>query len=298
VKSKVYIGPAGWSYKDWEGVVYPAKKDKGFDQLRFLSHLFNVIEINSSFYRPPAIGSVKSWVNKVKDNPEFCFTCKLWQEYTHQQNQFPGAAEENLVKPGLDELLKNNRLGALLIQFPWSFKNTSENQHWLEQILTIFKDYYPVVEVRHQSWLEKSFIAFLDEQNATFANIDQPVIGRSIPLTSLSSRKLSYLRLHGRNARNWFAPDASVASRYDYLYRENELVEIKTKIEDLMENSPKTFIIFNNHFRGQAIANAMQMLFILNEKRVPAPEELIHTYPQLKNISQPILNTPAQASLF
>ncbi len=297
-KNKVYIGPAGWFYKDWEGIVYPAIKAAGFDQLTYLSHLFNVIEINSSFYRPPALRSVKRWINKIKDNPEFTFTSKLWQEYTHQQNSFPGKTEEALVKQGLDELQKNNRLGALLIQFPWSFKNTPDNQEWLEKIVAIFNEYHPVVEVRHQSWHEKSFLAFLDERKAGFANIDQPAIGRSMPLTAYASKNLSYLRLHGRNVKNWFAQDASVASRYDYLYQENELDEIKKKIEDLMENSPKTFIIFNNHFRGQAVANALQTMFILTDNKVSVPQQLIKAYPQLKGISQPISNTPEQTSLF
>ncbi len=298
MKPKFHIGPAGWSYKDWEGIVYPSKKEKGFDQLRYLSQIFNVIEINSSFYYPPVERTTQSWTEKVKNNPDFVFTCKLWQEYTHNRNNFPGNTEEILVKQGLDVLKNSERLGALLIQFPWSFKNVPENYDWLKNILSIFKDYNPVVEVRHQSWNEKTFLDFLNEHNAGFANIDQPVIDQSIPLTSFSSNKLSYLRLHGRNTKNWFAKDANVASRYDYLYDENELSGVKKKIEDMMENSPRTYIIFNNHYRGQAAANALQTMFLMANEKVTAPENLIETYPELKSIANPILNDSGQADLF
>jgi len=298
IKQKIFVGPAGWSYKDWEGIVYPSKKEKGFDQLQFLSQIFNVIEINSSFYRPPAVGATKSWAERVKVNPDFTFTYKLWQEYTHNRGNFPGKTEEIAVKQGLDVLKNCDRLGALLIQFPWSFKNSTENLDWLKRILDQFKDYNPVVEVRHKSWNEKTFLDFLNEFGAAFANIDQPVIGQSIPLTSFSSNKLSYLRLHGRNTKTWFAKDATVASRYDYLYNKKELSDIKKKIENMIENSPKTYIIFNNHFRGQAVANSLQTMFLMESEKPTAPESLIETYPELKSITKPNIKNNGQADLF
>ena len=297
MQHKIYIGPAGWSYKDWEGIVYPSKQEKNFDQLRFLARIFNVIEINSSFYRPPAVHAVQSWTERVSNNPGFTFTCKLWQQYTHNREVFPGNTEEIMVKQGLDILKNKNRLGALLIQFPWSFKNTPENLDWLNKVLSLFFDYNPVVEVRHQSWNENTFFDFLKKRDAVFANIDQPVIGQSIPLTAYTSNKISYLRLHGRNSKNWFANDATVASRYDYLYNNNELTEIQKKIEDMMENSPKTYIIFNNHYRGQAAANSLQTMFLMNGEKPTAPKNLLKFYPELKSITNP-LATEGQTDLF
>ncbi len=86
--NKVYIGPAGWNYKDWEGIVYPSKAEKNFDQLAYLARFFNVIEINSSFYRPPAVKSTLKWVDRVKYNPQFTFTYKLWQAIHMSVNIF------------------------------------------------------------------------------------------------------------------------------------------------------------------------------------------------------------------
>ena len=298
LNNKIYIGTAGWNYKDWEGIVYPPVKEKKFDQLSYLANYFNTIEINSSFYRPPSASSTSSWVDRISGNSDFLFTYKLWQGFTHNRETMPGNQDEKLVKQGLDVLRENERLGATLIQFPWSFKNTIENQDWVAQLIAKFKEYYPVIEVRHSSWNEQNFISYLKNAGAAFANIDQPTIGQSIGLTNFAFTKLSYLRLHGRNYKNWFAKDADVASRYDYLYGEEELGSIKKTIENLIENSPKTFIIFNNHFRGQAAANALQVMFLMGGAKVKAPMQLISEYPQLQKISSIQDEKMGQASLF
>lgn len=295
---QIYVGPAGWSYKDWEGIVYPAKMSPGFDALSFLASLFNVVEINSSFYRPPAFHTVKKWVERVKRWPHFHFTYKLWQAYTHERANLPSAKDEALVKSGLDVLLSHQRLGAVLIQFPWSFKNTPENFDWLRKVVNTFRDYNPVVEVRHGSWNTPALFDFLNEAGAGFANIDQPVIGNSIGLTAIGANRIGYLRLHGRNYKNWFANDADAASRYDYLYNDQELQSIKEVIEQLIEQSPKSYIIFNNHFRGQAIANALQIMFLMDGKPREIPASLMETYPFLKKIAKGVSGERSQTSLF
>jgi len=298
LKNNLYVGTAGWNYKDWEGVVYPPVKEKGFDQLSYLAQYFDAVEINSSFYRPPSASSAAGWIKRVGDNPDFLFSYKLWQGFTHRREQMPDAQQEKLVKQGLDLLRENERLGATLIQFPWSFKNTPENQDWVGHLISKFSAYYPVVEVRHSSWNEMNFVCHLNDAGAAFANIDQPMIGQSISLTNYAGSKLSYLRLHGRNYKNWFAKDSDVAARYDYLYSENELNSIKTTIENLIENSPKTFIIFNNHFRGQAAANALQVMSLLGGANVKAPMQLVKEYPRLQNISLIPDDKLGQTSLF
>jgi len=294
----IYVGPAGWNYRDWEGIVYPPRSGKNFDALSYLSHFFNTIEVNSSFYRPPAVATTRQWVARVKANPDFKFCYKLWQAYTHQWEAFPAAGEEKTIKQGLDQLQSHDRLGALLIQFPWSFKNIPENRRWLEKVIRLFQDYHPVVELRHGSWHRQEFFSFLRDTGAGFVNIDQPVIGNSMRLTSFVSGTVGYLRLHGRNVKNWFADDADVASRYDYLYDEKELKNIGTTISNLIEQSPKIFIIFNNHFRGQAVVNALQVMFLLQRKQVNAPASLVEAYPQLKNWTKKNYQQAEQTSLF
>ena len=150
--NKFYIGPAGWSYKDWEGIVYPQTKAKNFHRLKYISNFFNTVEINSSFYRPPSAQTTKNWISLVQDNAEFSFTYKLWQRFTHHRQTYPSIEDEKAVKTGLDPLMENDKLGTMLIQFPWSFKNNKDNREWLDRVINLFKHYHPVIEVRHISW--------------------------------------------------------------------------------------------------------------------------------------------------
>lgn len=297
MKNKYYIGPAGWSYKDWEGIVYPKKKTKDFNKLNYISKYFNTIEINSSFYRPPTASTTLKWIDTIKDNPDFLFTYKLWQEFTHNRQSFPSQEKETLVKNGLDILHKNKKLGALLIQFPWSFKYNSESMEHIEKINSVFNQYLPVIEVRHGSWNNPDFFNYLKEKKLGFTNIDQPVIGDSLDITDLVINKTAYFRFHGRNYENWFKNNASPAARYDYLYNKNDLIEISSTLNILIENSQKTFIIFNNHYQGQAIANALQTMFLLEQQKLSIPDTLFGKYPQLTEFAT-LSKSNNQISLF
>jgi uncharacterized protein YecE (DUF72 family) len=86
---RILVGPAGWSYQDWEGQVYPKPKPRGFDPLRYLARYFDTVEINSSFYRIPAAKTTQQWVDRVSEHPDFRFTSKLWQGFTHEGTASP-----------------------------------------------------------------------------------------------------------------------------------------------------------------------------------------------------------------
>src|SRR6185503_1877713 len=138
--NKIRIGPAGWSYKDWEGIVYPQKPGAKFDPLEYLARFFNTIEINSSFYRPFTPTTAKSWLQRVASSVEFKFTAKLLRVFTHERGKAT-AEDEKPVREGLDVLGADGKLGALLLQFPWSFKNTDEERVYLAKLLERFRDY-------------------------------------------------------------------------------------------------------------------------------------------------------------
>ncbi|HET6893625.1 MAG TPA: DUF72 domain-containing protein, partial [Pyrinomonadaceae bacterium] len=101
MREKIRIGPAGFSYKDWEGVVYPQKAGAKFDPLEYLARFFDTIEINSSFYRPPAPSTTKSWAKRVADNPDFTFTAKLHRVFTHERGKAT-AQDEKDFRQGMD----------------------------------------------------------------------------------------------------------------------------------------------------------------------------------------------------
>ena len=154
-RGAICIGPAGWSYADWAGIVYPARKPRGFHEAAYLAEFFDTIEINTSFYQPLRPEHCRQWIARVSCNPKFVFTAKLWQKFTHEADA--GAEDERSVRAGFDVLRDAGKLGAILLQFPFSFHRTEENITYLKKLLKQFADYPLVVEVRHATWNEKIF---------------------------------------------------------------------------------------------------------------------------------------------
>jgi uncharacterized protein YecE (DUF72 family) len=294
----IRVGPAGWNYKDWYGNVYPEQAGKDFKELDYLATFFDTAEINSTFYRPANAFMASSWVRKTSHNPRFKFTAKLWQRFTHDRTHF-GPAEVKQVAEGMDPLAQAGQLGAILCQFPWSYKNDDAGMAWLEKVLDAFKEYPLAVEVRHASWDTPRFFEFLDKRDVGIAAIDQPVIGKSITLKPVRTGAVGYVRMHGRNYKTWFekkqkapapreTPGPSKrenpSARYDYLYSEREIQEIADTVKAVAGGARETYVVQNNHPRGQAAANALQLRAALGETVLRAPESLIVKYPQLKPI--------------
>jgi uncharacterized protein YecE (DUF72 family) len=251
-KPAIRIGPAGWTYKDWEGVVYPPHKGK-FDELAYLASFFDTIEINSPFYRIPPPTHAKSWVRRVGANPDFKFTSKIYRGFTHDGAELqPG--DLDAFKRYLDPLAESDRLGALLLQFPWSFKSSPESMDQLAQLFTDFDAYPLALEVRHASFQTADFVRFLDEHGVSWVNVDQPLFHDSVKPAATATGAVGYVRLHGRNYEKWFA-HGETWERYNYLYSPEELEPWAEKIEEMAQNKD-TYVITNNHFRGQAIVNA------------------------------------------
>jgi uncharacterized protein YecE (DUF72 family) len=221
----------------------------------------------------------------VQHDDAFRFTIKLYRGFTHDDDY--GEFEVRAFREALFPLVEEARLGAVLLQFPWSFKNAPENTRRLEDLLERFQDYPLVVEVRHSSWNETPFFELLADRGVGFCNIDQPLIGRSIGPTHRTTSPVGYVRLHGRNYSEWFRNDAGRDERYDYLYSEDELDPWLDKIVEVSDSSPETYVVTNNHFRGQAVVNALQIRSRLEKRRVRGPDTLVDRYPVLRDIVTP-----------
>src|SRR5579859_957768 len=294
---RILVGTAGFSYKDWEGVVYPAGLKKTQHPLQCLAQYFDTCEINTSFYGHIQPKTGAQWCESVAEvNPNFEFTAKLFRGFTHA----PGAVlrstsaatlnpldeDETKAKAGLDSLAQRGKLGALLMQFPISFKNTEENRAYLEKLIQRFREYPLVVEVRHATWDDPIILANLAAQNVAFCNIDQPLLGRALRATAHATAPLAYVRLHGRNYKEWFQSD-NRDDRYNYLYTPKQLEPWKEKIAHLGEKAEKTFAVTNNHYKGQAAVNALELKQMLSGKKVKTPPTLIEHYPELREIAEP-----------
>lgn len=279
------MGPAGWSYADWNGVVYPAHRGKAFHEAKYLADFFDTIEINTSFYQPLKPSLAAQWLERIAANHRFLFTAKLWQKFTHEGGTT--AEDVKIVHAGFDVLADANRLGAVLLQFPFSFHNTKETQARLSQIVDEFRDYPLVVEVRHASWARKEFYELLHERGVGFCNIDQPVIGRSIKPSERVTSPIGYVRLHGRRYDTWFSDDPASppSERYNYLYSDEELEPWAKRVEHVAESARATFVVTNNHFQAKGIVNALQLIHLLTGNKVKVPDTLRSHYPQLEAIA-------------
>jgi len=282
VQAKLYIGTSGWSYPKgegtWTGYFYPMGK---IDELEYYSQFFNTVEINSSFYRPPNPGYVYNWARKVPG--DFLFAVKLWQKFTHPRMYEETTGRDAVIsqkdidifKSSIEPLVKYGKLGALLAQFPPSFKNDSYGQQILWAVIKTFGQYRLAVELRHRSWSDDPGTAnMLREGKTAWVQIDEPKfrtsVAQELPLTG----DFAYFRFHGRNAEMWWKGDSE--TRYKYLYSAEEIQELSQRVSGASGQTSLAFAFFNNHWRGYAPRNAVdtKRALQLPLKDVPLQEGL------------------------
>jgi uncharacterized protein YecE (DUF72 family) len=277
----IRIGLAGWDYPDWKGIVYPARSPGGFDRLAYVSGFVDAIEINSSFYRPVPPERAESWVRRTEGRANFRFTAKVHRSWTHE----PGSDLDQVVPPtlsGLRPLLDAGRLGGLLIQFPQSFHHGTESVDRLSRLVERAAGWPVAVEVRHRSWESDEAEWWFADSGVGWCLVDQPRAGGATarPLPRVTG-KLAYMRLHGRNEGNWFREGAGRDARYDYLYPREELVDLADQARRMAAEAEALYVIQNNHFRGQALVNTLQLGHMLHGDKPLAPDALVDAYPGL-----------------
>jgi|SRR5579872_6595010 len=294
----VYVGTAGFQYKDWEGTVYPKElKKQKIHPLEFLAQYLDCCEINTSFYGHIQPQHGKNWCRfAASANPNFQFTAKMNRAFTHSpaaavqstsaETIRPLPEDEKLARAGLDSIVEENRLGALLAQFPISFKNTEENHQYLSSLIKKFNSYPLAVELRHASWNDPSIYSELRAEKVGFVNLDQPRLGRALEGTAHVTAPIGYVRLHGRNYNQWFEAE-KCEDRYNYLYKPQELEKWKDKIEVISQKTEKTFVITNNHPKGKAVANALELRSMLSGLKVKAPKTILQQYWEVADFALP-----------
>lgn len=300
----IRVGTSGWSYPSgkgtWNGVFYPAgakgrsRAHGKFDELAFYAEHFDTVEINSSFYRTPTPETAKAWADRTPRN--FEFSLKLFQKFTHPAMFHEATGEDpwelgqkdvDAFRAALDPLASANKLGALLAQFPPSFKNERDSRGYLEWLLQQFREYSLAVELRHRSWSDDPVetLKLLDAFSAAWAQIDEPKFRYSIRQNLMPNVKsFYYLRLHGRNAKEWWKHEKS-EDRYNYLYSSNELEPIAEAVETASARVKKAYLYTNNHFSAKSVANAAVLKHKLGQPLDGEyPEEFVDRYPDLKGI--------------
>ena len=277
---QLHMGIAGWSYDDWNGIVYPTGK---LDKLAYVAQSVDVIEINSTFYRPPNGRNSKSWLERTRQFDDFYFTAKLHREFTHD-----GRIEAQTVREfhdGFEPLLAAGKLRQLLVQFRYDFAENQHTRRHLTKIVREFSDSFSiVVEVRHRSWQQEEGLSFLGDLGVSVCNLDYPVSSNSFDMEACTLGSNGYFRMHGRNTKAWFSK-AGRDETYNYCYDRDELGQIEGRLEKLRKAFESVTVIGNNHYRGAELANALELKAMVTGEKVPVPEGLMREYPRLNDIA-------------
>jgi uncharacterized protein YecE (DUF72 family) len=281
----LYIGPAGWSYEDSKGIVYPEAGSK-FDVLGYVSRFYNTLEVNVSFYRFVTKRMSESWVRRVADPDHFLFTYKLNQRFTHARGEPYSQQEVREFKEGIAPAAEAGMLGALLAQFPWSFRHDDESVDYLKRIKYDFAEYPVAVEVRHRTWEQPEAVEEIRDLGLNLCTVDQPRMSSNLGPLDATTGPVAYVRLHGRNAAKWFADDIESWERYDYFYPPEQLEEVGRHVRKVAESADRIFVIANNHYKGQGAANALQLRHMLTDQLVDVPPTLAKAYPDLAKIAR------------
>lgn len=313
--SNIRVGTSGWNYPTgrgtWNGVFYPPTRGRGkaFDELAYYAEHFNTVEVNSTFYGQPRPEVTRAWADRTPAG--FEFSVKLYQKFTHprmfkerlrttlgatagvdEQDVLaalarPNQADLDEFRRGLDPLAERGKLGALLAQFPPSFKNGEAERAYLADVLAAFGGYPVAVELRHRSWSDSfgETLALLNGFEAAWTQIDEPKFRFSIRQNYLPNvRGFYYMRLHGRNARHWWRHDKA-EDRYDYLYSAEELKEFTATADAARHIVKKLYLYSNNHFSAKSIANAAMLKQQLGDPvEGEYPPEFVRRYPELAGV--------------
>lgn len=262
------IGPSGWQYPGWDGVVYPVRASRRLHPLQYLSRHFNVVEIESTHWRSLAPEVARMWLSMVAHHPEFQFTALLGRRFTHER--VLDEAEIRRFKEGLAPLHRAKRLGCLVLPFPWAFRFTAENREHLIRLRRAFHEYPMAVETKHRSWLADEALGTLIDYRLGFVNLDQPDYVGAMPPTAIVTSGVGYVRLHGRDAGYWprefntMTPDAGLN---DYLYTASELADWKTRIDRIQTHAREVFTVTCNPAGGKSVINALQLNALLEQSQ-------------------------------
>lgn len=278
----LHCGPSGWAHPQWQGIFYPTVRSKDFHQLEYTARFFNSVELTSSFFSPLRPELSRLWCHQVRTNPNFQFSVRAWRKLTFEAN--PAAADISAFREGIRPIEDAGRLGAVLLQFPCSFRFTAENRARLIHLCRELRQLPLVAEFRHASWMEEDALGMLIDYHLGFCNIDQPDHSRAMPPTAFRTNPIAYVRLTGRTFSG------------PYQYSQDELADWTHRIRKVSRYAKRSFVVFSNDTGARGLVNAFQMQQLLGLDNIRAPRELVRRFPA--ELSQLRPDRPLQTVLF
>jgi uncharacterized protein YecE (DUF72 family) len=280
---------------------YPVGASSAEERLRYYSSIFPVVEVDSTFYAPPARQVANAWAERTPD--DFRFEIKafglftghpvrretMWSdlrdavlpEHAEKKNLYathlePDALDEawRRFEASLGPLRSAGKLGAVVFQWPPWFTAKRANRRTLEELPARLPDIRIAVEFRHASWLQEGdrdrTLDLLSALGLTYVVVDEPQgFATSVPPVVAATGDLAIVRFHGRNAENWQRKGITAAERFRYLYETDELKEWVGPLRELDDQVQETHALMNNCYQDYGVRNAYDLANLLGEGTQP-----------------------------
>jgi uncharacterized protein YecE (DUF72 family) len=231
----IFIGTSGWSYRHWEGVLYPPRT-RLYDRLTFCVQRFSTVEINATFYHWPKPAAFKSWQTRLP--PGFVMSVKAPRALTHNKRLF--GPESWLDRLTNDLALLHDKFGVLLIQLSPHF---ACDQPRLEYFLGQAPSWIRMaIEFRHPSWHQEAVFHLLEKYRASYCIMS----GAGLPCILRATAPFVYVRLHGPDHQHLYGGS----------YPEENLRWWADRIREWQLQARDVFAYFNNDAAGNAVRNA------------------------------------------
>lgn len=300
-ESRILVGTASWSDPAFVEHWYPKKLAAG-DRLAWYADHFEMVEVNSTFYAAPDPRMVARWCHSTPEG--FVFDVKLHQLLSRHSTNLkllPPALQKAAsadtkgkvtltpelemamieeFRRALEILDRAGKLGALLLQLSPAFSPKKNQLGELDDLLGALGGYRLAIELRNRNWVEsenrEATLEFFRKQAATLVAVDAPAEKHFTimppDLNAITTPKLAYLRLHGRDARA-YTTGKTVAARFNYDYSDKEIDEVADRANELAQEAEEVHVVFNNNARDYAPHAALRMRKALGQMIPPTPRQ-------------------------
>jgi uncharacterized protein YecE (DUF72 family) len=298
---RILVGTASWSDPGFVERWYPRKMPTG-ERLAWYAQHFDMVEVNSTFYSVPDARMVERWCASTPE--DFTFDVKLHQLLSrHSTNMkllppaLQRAAETDAkgkvkLTPNIEramiaafrrpiEILRaSGKLGALLLQLSPAFSPKMHELSELEPLLEALSGFPIALELRNRNWVEgerlQALLDFLRAHSATLVSVDAPAEKHFTimppALDEITNPALTYLRLHGRDARA-YTTGKTVAARFNYDYSDAEIDEVAQRARKLAKKASEVHVVFNNNALDYAPHAAARLRVALGQMIADIPRQ-------------------------
>jgi uncharacterized protein YecE (DUF72 family) len=311
LRRRVRVGICSWADPALieDGSFYPRRSMTAEARLRYYAGVFDVVEVNSSYYAIPDVRTTVQWVARTP--PGFIFHIKAFAPMTGHRVRpevlpasmralLPGAlrltgrgdleasalppealdAAFSVFRAAVEPIAQAGKLGYVLFQLaPW-VHYAPDQLDYLASLPGRLPGWTVAEEFRHRSWYgdhAEQTLAVLREARLAHVIVDAPAVPNAVPRLVAATAPTAIVRLHGRHGEGWLAQlrgeGPAVREKYDYLYTENELQGLVPEVTSLAEEAERVFISFNNNNRAYPVQNALMMKRLLGQPVPVAPPE-------------------------